>query len=72
MKTIDIRGARTHNLKNIDVSLPREKLIVFTEHRDTLDFLVRRLGGLVSTAAKNACAFDGNAPIRARVSRQIR
>jgi superfamily II DNA/RNA helicase len=23
-----------------------EKLIVFTEHRDTLDFLVRRLGGM--------------------------
>jgi excinuclease ABC subunit A len=30
MKTIDIRGARTHNLKNLDLSLPREKLIVFT------------------------------------------
>ncbi len=30
MKTIDIRGARTHNLRNIDVSLPRDKLIVFT------------------------------------------
>ena len=30
MKSIDIRGARTHNLKNIDVNLPRNKLIVFT------------------------------------------
>ncbi len=30
MKTIDIRGARTHNLKNLDLSLPREKLIVLT------------------------------------------
>ncbi|MEM7277649.1 MAG: excinuclease ABC subunit UvrA [Pseudomonadota bacterium] len=30
MATIDIRGARTHNLKNIDVELPREKLIVLT------------------------------------------
>ena len=30
MKSIDIRGARTHNLKNIDISLPRDKLIVFT------------------------------------------
>ena len=30
MKTIDVRGARTHNLKNIDLSLPRDKLIVFT------------------------------------------
>ncbi len=30
MKTIDIRGARTHNLRNIDLILPREKLIVIT------------------------------------------
>ena len=30
MKSIDIRGARTHNLKNIDLSLPRDQLIVFT------------------------------------------
>jgi excinuclease ABC subunit A len=28
--TIRIRGARTHNLKNIDLDLPREKLIVIT------------------------------------------
>ena len=30
MKAIDIRGARTHNLKNVEISLPRGKLIVFT------------------------------------------
>lgn len=30
MKTIEIRGARTHNLKNIDVSIPRDKLVVIT------------------------------------------
>ena len=30
MKFIDIRGARTHNLRNIDLKLPRDKLIVFT------------------------------------------
>lgn len=30
MDTIRIRGARTHNLKNIDLDLPREKLIVIT------------------------------------------
>ena len=30
MDTILIRGARTHNLKNIDLDLPRDKLIVFT------------------------------------------
>ncbi|MBI3772559.1 MAG: excinuclease ABC subunit UvrA [Gammaproteobacteria bacterium] len=30
MKYIHIRGARTHNLKNIDLDLPRDKLIVIT------------------------------------------
>src|SRR5689334_7906025 len=30
MDFIRIRGARTHNLKNIDLDLPREKLIVIT------------------------------------------
>ncbi len=29
-KLIRIRGARTHNLQNIDLDLPRDKLIVFT------------------------------------------
>ena len=29
-KEIKIRGARTHNLKNIDLDLPRDKLIVIT------------------------------------------
>ncbi|MFS8607592.1 MAG: excinuclease ABC subunit UvrA [Gammaproteobacteria bacterium] len=30
MHEIRIRGARTHNLKNVDLDLPRDKLIVFT------------------------------------------
>ncbi len=30
MKSISVRGARTHNLANIDLDLPRDKLIVFT------------------------------------------
>ncbi|HHT9960457.1 excinuclease ABC subunit UvrA [Legionella pneumophila serogroup 1] len=30
MHTITIRGARTHNLKNLDLELPRDKLIVIT------------------------------------------
>jgi excinuclease ABC subunit A len=30
MKEIQVRGARTHNLKNINVTLPRDKLIVIT------------------------------------------
>ncbi len=28
--SIEVRGARVHNLKNIDVSIPREKLVVIT------------------------------------------
>ena len=30
MDNIEIRGARTHNLKNIDLTLPRDKLVVIT------------------------------------------
>ena len=30
MANINIRGARTHNLKNIDLSLPRDKFVVIT------------------------------------------
>ncbi len=30
MDKIEVRGARTHNLKNIDLTLPRDKLVVIT------------------------------------------
>ena len=43
MDTIRIRGARTHNLKNIDLDLPRDRLIVIT--------------GL-SGSSKSSLAFD--------------
>ena len=42
-KSIVIRGARQHNLKNIDLSLPRNKFIVFTG---------------VSGSGKSSLAFD--------------
>ena len=41
--SIIIRGARQHNLKNIDLSLPRNKFIVFTG---------------VSGSGKSSLAFD--------------
>jgi excinuclease UvrABC ATPase subunit len=30
MKFIKIEGARIHNLKNIDISIPKDKLVVVT------------------------------------------
>lgn len=30
MSSIEVRGARTHNLKNIDLDIPRDKLVVIT------------------------------------------
>ncbi|MGP1932155.1 MAG: ATP-binding cassette domain-containing protein, partial [Arsenophonus sp. ET-DL12-MAG3] len=30
MDNIEITGARTHNLKNINLTIPRDKLIVIT------------------------------------------
>ena len=30
IKTISVKGARTHNLKNIDIEIPRNKLVVIT------------------------------------------
>src|SRR3546814_5914545 len=51
MDTIRIRGARTHNLKNVSLDLPRDKLTVITglsgsgkrseEHTSELQSLMR-------------------------------
>ena len=30
MKSISIKGARTHNLKEVDVDIPRNKLVIIT------------------------------------------
>ncbi len=30
LRTIHVRGAREHNLKNVDLEIPRDALIVFT------------------------------------------
>lgn len=43
MDTIEIRGARTHNLKNLDLTIPRDRLIVITG---------------ISGSGKSSLAFD--------------
>ncbi len=43
LDTISIKGAREHNLKNVDIELPKKKLIVFTG---------------VSGSGKSSLAFD--------------
>jgi excinuclease ABC subunit A len=30
LESIEVFGAREHNLKNIDISIPKNKLVVFT------------------------------------------
>ncbi|HEX32562.1 MAG TPA: ATP-binding cassette domain-containing protein, partial [Candidatus Acetothermia bacterium] len=43
MSMLRVKGAREHNLKNIDVEIPREKLVVITG---------------ISGSGKSSLAFD--------------
>ena len=56
---IKIKGAREHNLKNVNLEIPRDKMVVFTGElkdfsRSQAEDLVRRLGGnAASSVSKN-------------------
>jgi hypothetical protein len=51
---IHIRGARQHNLKNVDLTIPRDRLVVFTMAPASLPWhLIRRKvnGGMWNRSA---------------------
>ncbi len=41
---LSVRGARVHNLKNVDLEIPRDSLVVFTGLSGAIS-LTRRVGG---------------------------
>jgi len=44
---IIIHGARAHNLKNVDVTIPRDKLVVMTDQLERLKDLLAGVEGVV-------------------------
>ena len=44
-KNIIVKGAREHNLKNIDIEIPRDKLVVFTGLSGSASKLISLLVG---------------------------
>ena len=62
---IHVKGAREHNLKNIDIKIPRDKLVVFTglsgSGKSSLAFDTPR----ASAATLNRCpAMRGSSSVR--------
>ena len=76
-ETIDVFGAREHNLKNIDISIPKNKLVVFTGVSGSgKSSLLRVLNGLhqpstgritTDASARQAMLFQRPHMVRASV-----
>ena len=60
MDTILVRGARTHNLKNIDLDIHRDKLVVITGLHGS---------GKSSLAFDSAATWNHSPPMRGSSSR---
>ena len=59
-KNVTIKGARVHNLKNIDVTIPRDKLVVLSGLSGSgKSTLLNILGGLDSLS-EGSVEVDGN------------
>ena len=54
-EVITIRGARQHNLKNVDLSIPRNKLVVFTGVSGTVSSYVAKLLSKLSNHRQVFC-----------------
>ena len=62
LNKITIKGARVHNLKNIDVTVPRDKFVVFTglsgSGKSSLAFVFSQAGASALTVVSAASVFS--------------
>ena len=65
---IVIKGARAHNLKNVDLTIPRDQLVVFTgvsgSGKSSLAFDTKTLCGVALLLCKAVFGADGKAGCR--------
>ena len=61
--SIEIIGARTHNLKNIDVTIPREKLVVITGGEPLLHNLDALTAALQAAGLETNIETSGSSPL---------